>query len=196
MSDKPIHSMYSSLVDFPGRMSLSLNVVGCNLTCPFCFNKELWSFESGSISSWDAFEWVQGQRKKLNEVGVDIGVTLTGGEPTINPHFDQLVQWLVNAELPICLHTNGLVLPKENVFDSVILSLKPSTCGVPEDYLDAMHKAVHYYSTSPGHLEVRVVREDDPALQSELDFLIRAIFGYLIYPKMSLNIVPKIQPQE
>ncbi len=70
----------------------------CNQHCLFCSNPEL----EATLSVEQARE----QLEKLEEAGYD-GVILTGGEPTLHPHLDEIVRLARETGLRVRIITNG-----------------------------------------------------------------------------------------
>jgi len=92
-----------SLCDWPGKISAVLFFGGCNLRCPTCHNAFL-SWNPDQTSCLDCTETmgsIARNRKWLD------GLVLSGGEVTILPEFDALLQELLEVGLPLKLDTNG-----------------------------------------------------------------------------------------
>lgn len=185
-----IHSYETSFTDFPGKYAMTIFFGGCNLHCPFCYNRKVCDMKKDGLDWLDVIE-------KANSIDAmfktRLALVFSGGEPTIAPEFPRLANWGHVNEFPLGLHTNGLVIPKgDNVFESVVLSLKPRGCGTPQDYVKRLEKALHYYSTSPIK-ELRIV-EEESELMDELLVLCSMLpvtaYGYKV------NIVNKEEPHE
>lgn len=74
----------------------------CNLRCSYC----RYGHESGKTMDYRDFVVYT---KRLVEMGVK-GIILTGGgEPTTNPHFGRICQWLERNEIPYGVNTNGVM---------------------------------------------------------------------------------------
>ncbi|MEW6002371.1 MAG: radical SAM/SPASM domain-containing protein [Nitrospirota bacterium] len=72
----------------------------CNLSCKFCFNRGILSKEKVSINSF----------RKIVSIMTDIGIReidILGGEPTLHPEFDRLIEIIYNSKLPTNISTNG-----------------------------------------------------------------------------------------
>ncbi|XMB71433.1 anaerobic ribonucleoside-triphosphate reductase activating protein [Mycoplasmatota bacterium WC30] len=70
----------SSLLDYPGKISIVLYTPGCNYNCFYCHNRELIEDINEKIS----IEEIMGFLKK--RVGLIDAVVISGGEPTL--HYD------------------------------------------------------------------------------------------------------------
>lgn len=139
--EKIIYNMVDNFVDFPNKYSLTLFFNGCNLNCPFCYNKHVVNGE-GVFSINDVLERKNRIENSLGKM--NIGLVFSGGEPTVHPYFEEVINTFRSN--PLSIHTNGIILPEmQNPFDAVVLSLKPSDCGVPADYLDRLEDAMLYY---------------------------------------------------
>lgn len=75
----------------------------CNNKCPYCTYRR-WSFEPGArYMNIDDFKKYS---DRLIELGVK-GIILTGGgEPTLNPDFDKITQYLESKDITYGLNTN------------------------------------------------------------------------------------------
>lgn len=98
----------TTCVDFPGYTASSFFLKGCNLRCPYCYNKEL-------VTS--------SQNEKLNTIqelfnhlekrkGIISGVVISGGEPLINPYTPLIIKKAKELGYKIKLDTNGIYSEK------------------------------------------------------------------------------------
>ncbi len=94
----------TSLIDFPGKISTVLFSGGCNLNCGFCHNPDLVrdSPHLPRISNEEALSFLAGRK------GLIDGVTLSGGEPTMNGDLPDFLAEIKKIPLEIKLDTNGL----------------------------------------------------------------------------------------
>lgn len=75
----------------------------CNLGCKWCYAQE-----TNSANNMDVFV-----AKRLTDISVEIGVKnikLIGGEPTIYPHFFEILEYLMSKDVSIVIVTNGIKL--------------------------------------------------------------------------------------
>jgi len=93
-----------SLCDWPGKVSAVLFFGGCNLRCPTCHNARL-AWEPHSLPQLDRDMVLKKIDQDKNWLD---GLVITGGEPTILPDFEQILNRLKNFNLPLKLDTNGL----------------------------------------------------------------------------------------
>lgn len=154
MDKKIFGHVDTSFVDFQGKYSIVLYFSGCQLRCPYCFNKEM-VFGAPKYSIND----VLGKYKRLFKMLPNLGVVLTGGEPTINESFDYVYDLF--SEYPLALHTNGLCLPKDlESIKSVVIGLKGNKdlyLVHEKDYPELFKFALDYYSSVP-YKEIRAVK--------------------------------------
>jgi pyruvate-formate lyase-activating enzyme len=165
MTSKVIYDIISGFSDFHGRFAYTLWFAGCNLSCPHCYNKKLIGAQ-GRYSLAQARQYVE----KHNEVLLDndsVGVVFSGGEPSANiKALERAIRLF--AGYPLALHTNGLQLPGQNHFESVVLSLKTPVDGIPEDYKKRILRALEFYGGAK-HKEIRIV--EVPGLEREIEKL-------------------------
>jgi len=127
---------------------------GCNLNCPFCYNKHVVNGE-GNFSINDVIEKKTQIENCFNNF--KIGMVFSGGEPTIQNKFEDIINTFVNDH-PLAIHTNGIIIPNfKNCFESVVLSLKFKECGIPENYVDILRNALYYYKECK-QKEINVVK--------------------------------------
>lgn len=125
-----------------GRPCTFVRYATCNLACRWCDTKKK---EKYAFSTFDLM-------RKIASLG-NRSVILTGGEPTIQPGLDALVDALKKEGYWVALETNGLKAPNEpERFDYV--SVSPKSAYVRRYLEDAMLRKAD---------EVRIV-----AVQEEL----------------------------
>lgn len=94
-----------SLIDYPGKISAVVFLVGCNFRCGFCHNPELVLPEllinQPKISEKDFFDFLSARRGKLD------GVCITGGEPTIWQDLPEFVEKIKKLGFLVKFDTNG-----------------------------------------------------------------------------------------
>jgi len=94
-----------TLIDYPGKLSCTVFLVGCNYRCGFCHNPELVLpeeiNEAELIPEKDFFEFLK-ERKGILE-----GVCVGGGEPTMSRDLPEFFQKIKKMGYQIKLDTNG-----------------------------------------------------------------------------------------
>lgn len=166
-----------TLIDYPGKVAATVFTIGCNFRCPFCHNPELVlaneSFETGSLSEKEFFEFLKSRKGKLD------GVCITGGEPTIQPDILEFIKKIKKLGFLVKLDSNGTrpdVLRKafqEKLVDFVAMDIKSSlesyakTCGGNVD-LERIKLSVDLIRNSGVDYEFRTTVV--PGIHKENDF--------------------------
>jgi pyruvate formate lyase activating enzyme len=93
----------SSMLDWPGKISSVIFLGGCNFRCPVCHNHRL-TFDSDSTSAIPIDEVIEylGRRRAWID-----GITVSGGEPTVNPELGSLLALFKERGISTRLDTNG-----------------------------------------------------------------------------------------
>ena len=94
-------------VDGPG-VRFVLFMQGCPLRCAYCHNPDTWDFCKGEeVETVEIFEKVKRYREYF---GKDGGITVSGGEPTMQADFvRELFTLCKNAGIHTALDTSGCV---------------------------------------------------------------------------------------
>ncbi len=110
-----VHSIQSlGTVDGPG-VRFVVFLQGCPLRCKCCHNPDTWDFGGGT--EYTADEIVEKAKRCRDYFGAEGGITLSGGEPLMQPEFAKEVFLLCHKEgINTCLDTSGCVL-NDNVKD-------------------------------------------------------------------------------
>ena len=123
-----------SLIDFPGRISAVVFTQGCNFRCPFCHNPELVlprRFQLPLVEE-EVMELLQQRFGKLD------GVTITGGEPLLQPDLEEFLYKIKRIGYDIKLDTNGSypgVLKKlinRELVDYLAMDVKAALANYPK----------------------------------------------------------------
>ncbi len=92
-----------SLIDYPGKISAIIFTQGCNFRCPYCHNPEL--VESSKfedpIPEEEIFAFLKTRMGKLD------AVSITGGEPTLQPDLLAFIRKVKAMGFLVKLDTNG-----------------------------------------------------------------------------------------
>lgn len=89
--------------DFPGHISSTVFLGGCNFRCPYCHNADL-VLRPGTLPTTpiDIFlSYLDGRKGWLE------GVCLTGGEPLLHDDVEDLIRVVRERELLVKIDTNG-----------------------------------------------------------------------------------------
>ena len=90
-----------SLVDYPGKVCSIIYTSPCNFKCPFCHNPDLISVNNNVLKA-DAILADIAERAGFIE-----GVTITGGEPTLQLDLSEFAAALKSLNFLVKLDTNG-----------------------------------------------------------------------------------------
>ena len=92
-----------SLIDYPGRISAVIFTQGCNFRCPYCHNPELVdpTRYGETLSEKEVLAYLEARRGKLD------AVTLSGGEPTLQPDLLSFAGRIREQGYLIKVDTNG-----------------------------------------------------------------------------------------
>lgn len=108
----------TTCVDFPGHLAGSFFLKGCNLRCPYCYNRELViGFENisaaGSSQNSSTLSTIEELFAHLEKrQGILQGLVISGGEPLLNPYTPLIIKKARELGYLIKLDTNG-TLPEE-----------------------------------------------------------------------------------
>ena len=94
----------TSLIDFPDQIATVLFTAGCNLRCPYCHNHELIDAELKNYYSEAEIMEILEERQ-----GFIDGVSITGGEPLLQPGLKDFIGRVRELDLLVKLDTNGMV---------------------------------------------------------------------------------------
>ena len=130
-----------SLIDFPGKICAIVFTQGCNFRCPYCHNPELVDAAlpaAGTLSEQEVLSFLERRKGKLD------AVTITGGEPLIQPDLEDFLSRVRALGYLIKLDTNGSfprrlegIIQSESV-DYVAMDIK----ATPEKYPSVIRKEV------------------------------------------------------
>lgn len=115
-----------SLIGYPRRICAVIFTRGCNFRCPYCHNPELVdpALYKSSLTEEEVFSFLEKRRGKLD------AVTISGGEPTIQPDLFRVIQRIKAMGYLVKIDTNGShpdVLEKlmcENLVDYIAMDIK------------------------------------------------------------------------
>lgn len=123
-----VHSIQSlGTVDGPG-LRFVVFLQGCNLRCKCCHNPDTWEMQSEK--TFTAEEIVEKATKYREYFGEKGGITLSGGEPLLQPDFAYEIFRLCHEKgINTCLDTSGSILNDSvekllTETDTVLLDIK------------------------------------------------------------------------
>ncbi len=134
-----------TLLDYPEKVACTVFTGGCNLRCPFCHNALLvvCSKDGEAIGEADFFAFLTKRR------GVLDGVSVTGGEPLLQPDLADFLKQIKVFGYQIKLDTNGCfperlkALVAQGLIDYIAMDIKSS----PEHYGEATGIANFNFAT-------------------------------------------------
>jgi len=91
----------TSLLDYPDRISAIIWTSGCNLRCPFCYNRNLALGTAELFPEEDILSFLS-KRKGLLE-----GVVISGGEPLLQEELAEFIKKIKALGLLVKVDTNG-----------------------------------------------------------------------------------------
>mgnify|MGYP002626956825 FL=1 len=135
----------TTLVDFPGRVACAFFFAGCNLRCPYCYNRGLVLGEPQD-DYVTIPQLIQHLEKRKNVLS---GLVLSGGEALLQPELPALIAHAKKTGYAVKLDTNGmlphrlqeLISAPQTTPDYIALDVKTS----PERYCE-----LHFCPQSEG----------------------------------------------
>lgn len=140
-----------TLLDYPEKCACTVFTFGCNLRCPFCHNASLVEKREGDdyrISTEEFFKFLDGRKNLLD------GVTVTGGEPLLQPDIEDFIYNIKKRGFLVKLDTNGTNPEKlsslidNKLVDYVAMDIKncleryPLTVGVAGFSVEPIKKSI------------------------------------------------------
>lgn len=150
-----------TLLDFPGKVACTVFLGGCNYRCPFCHNAELFNGKPEEVMSTEQLLDFLKSRQGLLE-----GVCISGGEPTLTPGLDTLLEKIKALGFAVKLDTNGSrpavlkALVEKGLVDYVAVDAKNApqryaqTVGCPVD-LAAVEESLRFLISGNVPYELR-----------------------------------------
>lgn len=157
-----------TLLDFPGHVSCTIFLGGCDFRCPFCHNFELIDgTASPTMDEDELIEFLESRKNLLD------GVAITGGEPCMHKGLVDLIKRIRQTGYKVKLDTNGYhpdMLKKildQHLVNYVAMDIKnspekyPLTCGVENVDMGKIYESIELLKSSNIEYEFRttVVRE-------------------------------------
>ena len=96
----------------------------CNHGCYFCISSYIHLPESKELETFDRSIMSKEMLMSACEDLVDMGVKAVnwtgGGEPTLNPHLKDAIQYMGKNNIPMGMFTNGALLDKFDLFETLV----------------------------------------------------------------------------
>lgn len=164
-----------TLLDFPGVVSCTIFLGGCDFRCPFCHNFELIDGTAQPImDDSELIEFLRGRKALID------GVAITGGEPCLHKDLPELIRKIRAEGYKVKLDTNGYhpellkAIIDEGLVDYVAMDIKNSeekyalTCGLDDINMDIIKESISILMNSGIDYEFRTTVVDE--LHEEADF--------------------------
>lgn len=151
-----------TLLDFPGHVSCTIFLGGCDFRCPFCHNFELVDGTAKPVMDDDELIAFLQKRKHLLD-----GVAITGGEPCLHNELIPLIKRIRSVGYKVKLDTNGYhpdvieQIVRDNLADYIAMDIKNSekkyaiTCGVDKIDMNIIKKTISILQNSDVDYEFR-----------------------------------------
>lgn len=101
----------TSLTNYPGRLAAAVFLPGCNLRCPYCYNRELALSDPAEGPAADSDEEYFSEadifahlEKRASVLGA---LAVSGGEPLLSPFLEPLIRKAKSLHLAVKIDTNG-----------------------------------------------------------------------------------------
>ena len=164
-----------TLLDFPGVVSCTIFLGGCDFRCPFCHNFELIDGTAQPImDDSELIEFLRGRKALID------GVAITGGEPCLHKDLPELIRKIRAEGYKVKLDTNGYhpemlkAILDEGLVEYVAMDIKNSeekyalTCGLDEINMDTIKESISILMNGDTDYEFRTTVVDE--LHDESDF--------------------------
>ena len=164
-----------TLLDFPGVVSCTIFLGGCDFRCPFCHNFELIDGTAEPImDDGELIEFLRSRKALID------GVAITGGEPCLHKDLPELIRKIRAEGYKVKLDTNGYhpemlkAILDEGIVDYVAMDIKNSeekyalTCGLDDINMDIIKESISILMNSGIDYEFRTTVVDE--LHEEADF--------------------------
>lgn len=164
-----------TLLDFPGVVSCTIFLGGCDFRCPFCHNFELIDGTAEPImDDSELIEFLRGRKALID------GVAITGGEPCLHKDLPELIRKIRAEGYKVKLDTNGYhpemlkAIIDEGLVEYVAMDIKNSeekyalTCGLDDINMDIIKESISILMNSDIDYEFRTTVVDE--LHEEADF--------------------------
>ena len=91
----------TTFIDYPEKIACIVFTQGCNFSCGYCHNPELFEHKEPARLVPAFFEFLKTRKGKLD------GVVITGGEPTLHKELKQFIKQIKSLGFLVKLDTNG-----------------------------------------------------------------------------------------
>ena len=143
----------TTCVDYPGILAGSFFLKGCNLRCPYCYNTGLVLGKDDGTQPLNTVQELFDHLEKRQ--GILKGLTVSGGEPLLNPYTPLIIRKAKKLGYLVKLDTNGTLPDELEAFindaelrpDFIAMDIKTS----PERYAQVICPAFSKYHNNTEH---------------------------------------------
>jgi len=167
-----------STLDFPGRLCAIVWFSGCNMRCPYCYNKDV-VYGQERIDEDIFFEFLQ------SRVGLLDGVSITGGEATLYPKLYDFIKKIKQLGFEVKLDTNGVNfdvikrLVDDKLVDYFALDFKAPKAKFAQiaknKNYDKFEKTLQYLIDKDVSFEVRTTVHTDLIDENDINIIIEEL---------------------
>ena len=155
--------IWSSMIDYPDNVCTTLFSGTCNFDCEFCYNKGLLNEKDIDFEK-EIFPKLMDRFDFINHV------IISGGECTISPEFENIVNKLYSSGFKIGIHTNGY---ETDILKRVIVKLDFIGMDIKNDF-------ENYNEIICKNIDIEKIKESiDLILKSNIKYEFRTT----VYPK-------------
>ena len=195
-----------SLVDYPGKVCSIIYTSPCNFKCGFCHNPLLIHLNNDVMDNFVILADLVGR------IGFIEGVTITGGEPTLQPDLINFVTAIKKLKLLVKLDTNGYQpqvlkqLLDKKLIDYIAMDIKAApnkyedACGTKVDIMIIkesieiiINSGVDYeFRTTvvPGFVDIEDAHEIGEMIKGAKRFTVQQYSNAITYDKSLNTTVP------
>ena len=145
----------TTCVDYPGILAGSFFLKGCNLRCPYCYNTGLVLGKDDGTQPLNTVQELFDHLEKRQ--GILKGLTVSGGEPLLNPYTPLIIRKAKELGYLVKLDTNGTLPDELEAFinnpelrpDFIALDIKTA----PSRYAEVICPACSKYHGKAEHFE-------------------------------------------
>ena len=167
-----------STLDFPGRLCAIVWFSGCNMRCPYCYNKDV-VYGKKQIDEDVFFKFLK------SRIGLLDGVSITGGEATLYPKLYNFIKTIKELGFEVKLDTNGInfeiikKLVDDELVDYFALDFKAPKdkfyqIAKNENY-DKFEKTLQYLIDNNMDFEVRTTIHTDLINENDVNTIIEEL---------------------
>ena len=143
----------TTCVDYPGILAGSFFLKGCNLRCPYCYNTGLVLGKDDGTQPLNTVQELFDHLEKRQ--GILKGLTVSGGEPLLNPYTPLIIRKAKELGYLVKLDTNGTLPDELEAFinnpelrpDFIAMDIKTS----PDRYAEVMCPAFSKFHNNTEH---------------------------------------------